>query len=156
MKAKVQIYMWQVVCIIAVSVFTLTGAAEAQERPITYYVQLVRGTDSDQPPQSGSRLVGAKLAEKFHSVFKWKHYWEINQRKVEVNPGRSARVDLANGRAVEIDLRAGNQRTVAAFENGKLLDRTVGPMGGGMTFIGGNRDQKSAWFLVVRRDKPGA
>jgi hypothetical protein len=156
MKAKVQIYMWPVVCILAVSVFTLTGAAQAQERPITYYVQLVRGTDSDQPPQTGSKLVGAKLAEKFHSVFKWKHYWETNQRKVEVNPGRSARVDLANGRAVKIDLRAGNQRTVAAFENGKLVDRIVSPMSEAMTLIGGSRDQKSVWFIVVRRDKPGA
>jgi hypothetical protein len=147
--------MWRVVRIIAVSVFALAGVAESQERPITYYVQLVRGTDSDQPPQAGSKLVGAKLVEKFHSVFKWKHYWEINQRKVELEPGRTVRVDLGHRREVEIDLRARDQRTVAAFENGKLVDRTIGPTGETMTLIGGNRDQKSVWFIVVRRDKPG-
>jgi hypothetical protein len=29
------------------------------------------------------------------------------------------------------------------------------PAGDAMTLIGGDRDQKSAWFIVVRRDKPG-
>ena len=28
------------------------------------------------------------------------------------------------------------------------------PQGEGMTIIGGSREDKSVWFIVVRRDKP--
>jgi hypothetical protein len=62
---------------------------------------------------------------------------------------------LSNGREVEIDLSRRGKRTVTAFQSGRLLDRTIMPAGDAMTLIGGDRDQKSAWFIVVRRDKPG-
>jgi hypothetical protein len=35
------------------------------------------------------------------------------------------------------------------------VDRTINAAGEAMTIIGGNRDGKSVWFIVVRRDKPG-
>jgi hypothetical protein len=61
---------------------------------------------------------------------------------------------LGSGREVEIDLRNAKERRVAAFQNGQLVDRTISPPGEAMTIIGGNRDGKSVWFIVVRRDKP--
>ncbi len=147
--------MWRFVSSLAVFAFALTGVARAQEHATTYYVQLVRGTDSEQPPQAGSRRVGAKLTGTFCGALKWKGYWEICQREAQVAPGRTAKVRLSNGREVEIDLTQQGKRAVTAFQNGKLLDRTIAPMGEAMTLIGGDRDRKSAWFIVVRRDKPG-
>jgi hypothetical protein len=147
--------MSRILIMIAVSAFVVVAVARAGDGAITYYVQLIRGTDSEQPPQQGSKHVGAKLARQFNRAFKLKNYWEINQRTAEVKRGRSARLLLSNGREVEIDLRAQNKRTVAAFQNGILVDRTVVPVGEAMTLIGGNRDQQSVWFIVVRRDKPG-
>ena len=70
-------------------------------------------------------------------------------------PGQTARVRLGNGREAEIDLRNPQERRVAAFQNGQLVDRTISPPGEAMTIIGGNRDGKSVWFIVVRRGKPG-
>jgi hypothetical protein len=87
-------------------------------------------------------------------VLKWKNYWEICQRKAEVIPDRATMVWLSNGREVEIDLRRRGKRTVTAFQNGRLVDRTIVPVREAMTLIGGDRDQKSAWFILVRRDKP--
>ncbi len=147
--------MLRTLSVLAVSALVLAGVARAGDGAITYYVQLIRGTDSEQPPQQGSQHVGAKLATQFNRVLKLNNYWEINQRKAEVKRGRSARLLLSDGREVEIDLRAQNKRTVAAFQNGTLVDRTVVPVGEAMTLIGANRDQQSVWFIVVRRDKPG-
>jgi hypothetical protein len=130
-------------------------AAKAEGGPVTYYVQLVRGSDSDQAPQAMSNQVGNKLAKRFHGVFKWKYYWEICQRQVEVLPGRILKVPLCNGRDVEIDLTKQEKRAVTAYQDHKLVDQTIQPVGEAMTLIGGDRDQKSAWFIVVRRDKPG-
>jgi hypothetical protein len=64
------------------------------------------------------------------------------------------RVCLSKEREVEIDLSNRKCRKVTAFENGKVVQRISRPLGEGMTLIGGERDQESAWFIVVRRDKP--
>jgi hypothetical protein len=135
----------------AVMAGAMAGVANGQ---VTYYVQLIRGTDAAEPPLAGSKRVGACLAGVFRGPLKWNNYWEICQRKVEVAPGRSARVSLINAREVEIDLTKPGQRTVTAFQNGNSVDRTTVPASGAMTLIGGERDQKSIWFIVVRRDKP--
>jgi hypothetical protein len=147
--------MWRFASKLVVVAFAVAGGAGAQERAVTYYIQLIRSSDSEQPPQAESRRVGTKLAGTFCGVLKWKDYWEICQRKAEVIPGRATMVWLSNGREVEIDLSRRGKRTVTAFQNGRLVDRTIVPAGEAMTLIGGDRDQKSAWFIVVRRDKPG-
>ena len=64
--------MWRFANMLAVAAFAVTGVVRAQERAVTYYVQLIRSSDSEQPPQAGSRRVGAKLAETFSGVWKWK------------------------------------------------------------------------------------
>ncbi len=88
-------------------------------------------------------------------MFRCRNYWEINQEKVEVLPSKSARVRLNNGRDVEIDLSHAGKRKVSTFHKGRLIDQTIEPVGENMTLIGGDRDQTSHWFIVVRRDKPG-
>jgi len=125
------------------------------DKPLTYYVQLIRCSDQNQPPEPGSKRVGPKLAEKFQCVLRCKSYWEISQAKVEVLPNRTIRTHLSNGRDVEIDLTQPGKRRVATFHKGRLIDRTVEPLSENMTLIGGDRDQTSHWFIVVRRDKPG-
>jgi hypothetical protein len=65
------------------------------------------------------------------------------------------RARLGNGREVEIDLTHPGKRRVSTYHNGRLIDRTVEPLGESMTLIGGDRDPTSHWFIVVRRDKPG-
>jgi len=61
---------------------------------------------------------------------------------------------MSKEREVEIDLSNRNRRKVTAFENGKVIQRAMRPSGEGMTVIGGERDATSAWFIVVRRDRP--
>lgn len=132
----------------------LGAAAVSGQKPLVYYVQLIRCFDQDQSPEPGTRRVGPKLAEKFQCVFRCKSYWEINQQKIELVPQHIARARLGNGREVEIDLTQAGKRRVSTFHKGRLIDRTIEPLGESMTLIGGDRDQTSHWFIVVRRDKP--
>jgi hypothetical protein len=143
------------VVILVVWACALAGAANAGQGATTFYVQLIRGTEGDQPPVPGCKQAGPRLAGTFRPVFRWKGYWEMNRRQVVVVPGQAARVRLGNGREAEIDLRNPKERRVTAFQNGQFVDQTVSPAGEAMTIIGGNRDGKSIWFIVVRRDKPG-
>ena len=115
---------------------------------------LVRGNNEDAPPEPGSRPVGIKVARHLRSALNWKSYWELDRRQVAVCSGKTTRVCLSKNREVEIDLSNCNRRKVTAFENGKVVQRILRPVGEGMTLIGGERDVASAWFIVVRRDRP--
>jgi len=143
------------VVILVMLACALASEASAAQGATTFYVQLIHGTDTAQPPLPGCKCVGPRLAGTFRPVFKCKGYWEMSRQQVALVPGRAARVQLGNGREVEIDLRNPKERRVAAFQNGQLVDRTINAAGEAMTIIGGNRDGKSVWFIVVRRDKPG-
>lgn len=132
----------------------LNGTPPAEHQSNTFYVQLVRGNNEDAPPQPGSRPVGIKVARHLRAALNWKNYWEVNRRRVAVYSGNATRVGLSKEREVEIDLSNCNRRKVTAFENGKVIQRTMRPFGEGMTVIGGERDAASAWFIVVRRDQP--
>jgi len=114
----------------------------------------VRGNNDDAPPEPGSRPVGIKVARHLRSALNWKNYWEINRRQVAVCSGKATRVCLSKEREVEIDLSNRNRRKVTAFENGKVVHRILRPAGEGMTLIGGERNAASAWFIVVRGDRP--
>jgi len=140
--------------ILMAAALALASEARADEGAATFYVQLIRGTDTDQAPVPGAKSVGPKLAGTFRPVFKCKGFWEIKREQVAVSPGKVKRVELGNGRAVEIDLSSPKERKVTAYHSGKVGDRTVVPAGDGMTIIGGSREDKSVWFIVVRRDKP--
>jgi hypothetical protein len=136
------------------ALFFLNGTPPAEHQSNTFYVQLIRATNQDDPPQPDSRPVGIKVARHLHAALNWRNYWEIKRQQVAVCSGNTAHVCLSNERAVEIDLTNRNRRRVTAFENGKVVQRTLRPAGEGMTVIGGERDPASAWFIVVRRDEP--
>ena len=120
----------------------------------TYYVQLVRGSKDTQPPEPGCTAVGPKVAAQLRPVFAWTNYWEIARHEVTVSSGEKTRVRLNPHREVEIDLTTKGQRAVVAFSNGEVVSRITRPIGERMTIIGGDRDKETAWFIIVRRDKP--
>lgn len=140
--------------ILTLVAFALARESKAEPKATTFYIQLIRGTDTEQPPIPGCKCVGRKLVGTFRPVFKCKKYWEIKRQRVVLSPGQVSRVRLGNGREAEIDVRNPRERRVAAFQDGKLVDQTTVPKGEGMTIIGGSRDDKSVWFIVVRRDQP--
>ena len=131
--------------ILVMAAWGLAGQAGAGQGATTFYVQLVRGTETTLPPTPGSRQIGPKLAATFRPVFRWNSYWEMSRQQVALAPGKIARVRLGNGREAEIDLRQPQERRVTAFYKGQVVERTTSPTGEAMTVIGGNRDAKSAW-----------
>lgn len=131
-----------------------TTSVRADEEKITYYVQLVRGSNDLEAPETGAHRIGPTLSKRFHSVFKWDNYWEIKRQKVDLALGQKSKIRLNKDREVEIDLKDAAHRTVVAFQSGKPVSRMIHPIGAGMTIIGGDRDEKSVWFIVVRRDPP--
>lgn len=119
-----------------------------------HYVQLIRGDDEDKPPGPDAKVVGTRLSTRLRPLFRWKSYWEIQHQRVDVSPGGKTKVKLNREREVEIDLTEPGKRKVTVSQSGKELARSIRKAGEAMTIIGGERDARSVWFVVVRVDKP--
>ena len=142
------------ICLFAVFGLGTIVALTMAEGKRTYYVQLVQGTEADQPPVTGTKAIGPRLSKSLHSSFRWKHYWEINRSEVTMDAGSTLKMVLSGERGVEIDLSLPKRRRVTALSNGMALCSTSQPTSTAMTIISADRNTNSAWFLAVRRDKP--
>jgi len=127
----------------------------AAEESVTYYIQAIRGTDSDQPPTPEAKAIGPKLSGKLVPVFRFKSYWEVKRLKVNLIQGKSERVKLPDGLEVEIDRAKEDKREVRLYRDGKLTRKLTQPANKTMTIIGGMSGSDNSWFVVVRRDQPG-
>src|SRR5205823_1184137 len=97
--------------LVCVASFALSATAQQLE----LYVQLVRGTDSPRPRDPNAQEIGPLVAQKLRPVFKWRYYFVNQQQKIALQIGRVSRVDLRNGRAVEIHWLSDDRVEVSLF-----------------------------------------
>ena len=132
----------------------LLAALATEEPPTTFWVQLVRGSDEDKPPKADAKPIGPKLSQRLRPVFRWKKYWQMNRAEVKVAPGKTAKVRLSDAHEVEIDLKTQGKRIIRFYGDGKLVSALTHPVGESLDIQGGDSKTDSAWFIVVRRDRP--
>jgi hypothetical protein len=138
-----------VLTLLAGAHFAVSAPAEA----VTFYVQLVQGTDGDTPPAAGATLVGDTLGHRLQ-MFRWKNYWEVKRQKVELTAGARTRRHLTRQRDVEIALTTPTNMTVCIYMDGMLTRKRAQPVNTAFYIAGGDNAEAQSWFIVVRRDKP--
>jgi hypothetical protein len=129
------------------------AALSAEKDEATFYLQLIRGTEGDQPPVADARLAGADLSRRLQ-MFKWKNYWEIKRRTVLLGEGEKTRQRMTAEREIEIVRDTPHTLTVSIYANGKLSRRRTQPLETPFYIAGGDKDAEQCWFIVLRRDKP--
>ncbi|MCI0745037.1 MAG: hypothetical protein L0Y58_06500 [Verrucomicrobia subdivision 3 bacterium] len=141
-------------------IFTLvalacSSTARAKEESVALFVQAIVGTNRDQEP-AGERWkkVGPKLRHDLSPVFKWKHYWEVSCRKVELKPGKLFRIQLTKERDLEVQIFADGRLELRMFRGGKPVRTMKDIVAHRRVIMGGDSNTDEAWFVVVRRDKP--
>jgi hypothetical protein len=120
----------------------------------TLYVQVIWGTDQDKPAGSNYREIGPKLSAKLSPVFRWKHYWETERKKVQVDPARVTKVPLAHQRSIEIERLKSGDTEVRLFRRSGLVTKNRQPAKGRMVILGGEDSSRDSFFVVVRSDEP--
>jgi hypothetical protein len=118
------------------------------------YVQVIRGTDQDKPSGKNYREIGPKLSAKLSPVFKWKHYWETDLKKVDFDPSKIAKVSLSGQRSLEIEKLKSGELEVRLFRRSGLVTKTRQAKSGRMAILGGEESNKESFFVVVRPDEP--
>jgi hypothetical protein len=125
----------------------------AEKTGVTFYLQLIRGTDADKPPGAAAKPAGPELSRRLQ-MFRWKNYWEINRRTVVLDTDGKSRQRMSDQQEVEIALTAPREMTVCIYADGKLTRRRKQSVDTPFYIAGGNSDATQSWFIVVRRDKP--
>ena len=123
-------------------------AGDGSER--VYQVQLVRGTNSDQPENPKWKSVSPKLAKRLSPVFRWKNYWEVDQQTVKVAHNKPARTVFSNDRSLEIQLVSPDISEIRLYRKGELVRKTRQSAQAKFSIMGGDREQGQCWFVVVR------
>jgi hypothetical protein len=121
----------------------------------TMYVQFIWATDQPRPAGKKYREVGAKLGKKLSPVFRWKHYWEIEQRQIRLHREKTTQVELPKQRRLEIDFAKSGEMEIRLFRRSGLVTKTRQGTNGKMAILGGEEDSKNYFFVVVRPDQPG-
>jgi hypothetical protein len=133
-------------CLILLALPLLAVGAEKTAR--TFDLQLIRGTDGDQPPAAEAKLAGPELSRRLQ-MFKWKNYWEINRRTVLLGTGGKTRQRMTADREIEIILDTPKEMTVSIYTNGKLTRRRTQSLDIPYYIAGGDRDATQSWFIVL-------
>jgi hypothetical protein len=137
------------VCVLTASAY----AADTTART-TYYVQVIWGTDQPKPSGTDYREIGPKLGAKLSPVFRWKHYWETERRKVQLEPAKVTRLPLAQQRSVEIERLKSGDIEVRLYRRSGLVTKTRQSCNDRMAILGGEDSQRDSFFVVVRPDEP--
>lgn len=127
------------------------GSAAAGEK---LYIQSVIANNDSESPAKGARPIGPRLAEKLSPVFRWKYYWELELREIAI-PKELQKLKLPSGLWVEVGPIVKGEIEIRLYR-GKDLVRKVRYriQEDEMIIIGGDGEKRSAWFVVVRREKP--
>src|SRR5271170_2640169 len=121
---------------------------------VTFYVQFIRGSDGDSPPEPQARLIGPKLDRRLHDVFKWKNYWEIKREVVTLQTGATVRKRMTARREIELAWPGPRDMTISIYTDGKLTRKREQSIDTAFYIAGGDSADTQCWFMIVRRDSP--
>lgn len=123
---------------------------------MTYYIQLIRGSDQDAPPDPQAHAIGTRLDHKLHDIFKWKNYWEVKRETVTLTSGSKVRKAMSAQREVEIDWTHPRNMTISLYTDGKLTRKRQQSVETKFYIAGGDKEGADCWFIIIRKDNPDA
>jgi hypothetical protein len=115
-----------------------------------YHVQLIWGTDSERPKDKPLKDVDAKLLEKLKAVFKWKNYYEVDQKHLLLPKQSSQKLKLSEKCEIEVQDLSNSRIEIRLFGEGKLVVKKAQTVVAQEPIVlGGGGKDETAWFVVV-------
>lgn len=152
MTARVR---FSAVLLLAASLGLFWNAA-AGEKGQSFQATLVWGTNDPQPANSNLKPVPPVVARKLSKLpFKWKYYYAVECKEFSMEKGDHRNVRMSP--ECEIDVKAIDDQTVELALRGK--GKPVGKVrqklcGDHLLVTGGDAENFTAWFVVLRRLDP--
>ena len=128
-----------------------SGHIAAQADPVTVQARLVLGTSKEQKDQME---VSAGIKRKLAQVFKWKHYYELNSKQMNIADTATKSAKLSRAAQVKVTNMKNGRLSVSLFSKGKMLvQKTQSLKPGSHMVLAGNSASDSAWFIVLTKSK---
>lgn len=142
--------------LLACSWMITVGNAEASDQVLALQATLVWGTNDGKPADAKLKPVDAEVALKLGKLpFKWSHYYAVESKEFLLAPGEKTEVTMSE--ECEILVKALDAETVelSLRGKGKLVGKVTQKLSNKeMLVTGGNAENLTSWFVVLRRVKP--
>jgi hypothetical protein len=135
--------------------FSVPLMAGPENASVTFWVQLVNANQAASVQPANWKPIGPELNKRLADVFRWREYYEVARQEVQVEPGKIAKAKLASEREVAISFKSPTELEVRLYRDGQLIRKAQRNLHQKLTIMGGDGNEREAWFVVVRRDKPG-
>jgi len=136
---------------VAALLLAASAHVAAQADSISVQARLVLGTSKEQKDQmEASAAIKRKLAR----VFKWKHYYELNSKQMNIADTATKSAKLSRAAQIKVTNRKNGRVAVTLFSKGKMLvQKTQNLKPGSHMVLAGNTESDSAWFIVLSKSK---
>ena len=141
----------QYTVLVAALLFVSGGYVTAQADPIIVQARLVLGTSKEQKDQME---VSAAIKSKLARVFKWKHYYELNSKRMNIADAATKSAKLSRAASIKVNNKKNGKVAVSLFSKGKMLvQKTQNLKPGSHMVLAGSTASDSAWFIVLSKSK---
>ena len=129
-------------------------AAAGDSEHHKYTAVLIWGTDGQKPDEQNFKEVPKELAKKFH-LFKWKNYFEVTRKDVDLKVGESKNVELSEKCEVKLHLTQKQELEIELFGEKKSVYKGTQsmPLKDELILGGDIAKNSTAWFVVLKPRK---
>lgn len=126
---------------------TLALATPVSAANLKMEAKLVWGSNE---PSTKHKPVDGPTAEKLQACFKWKYYYTINNVVADIPSREERKLKMSDKCTVKIRELEGPKIEVTLIGNGTPVSKAVKQIAKGeLITIGGDAENKSAWFICL-------
>lgn len=146
------------VCLIFVAgLLFSTDTAWAASGDADFEALLIWGTN-DTKTDSKLKPADPKLGEKLrHSPFKWDHYYEMHREVFKLRLNEEKTLSMSRNCVISVTNLKDDQVKFQLFGKGVLANTVTQSLPKGQLLVtGGDAENSTAWFVVLRQVEPSA
>jgi hypothetical protein len=115
-------------------------------------IQLVWGTDSANSPDPKQKPVDNALADRLGKSLKWKHYFEINRKRVDLAGSQPLTVKMSEHCTLTLRSLGGDRVEVKLQGEGKPVSTHTETLKDDWPLIlSGDAKNNTAWLVVIQK-----
>lgn len=139
--------------IAAVFLLLALTSAHALAGDMKLEAQLIWGTNDEKSPDPNHKAVGPEVERKLKKLpFKWKNYFEVTRKEFVVSKNGSDAVVLSKDCEIKVRNTTDDVLEVTIFGKGKSVGKITQALPKGELLVtGGNAENVTAWFVVLRQ-----
>jgi hypothetical protein len=137
---------------VALALLLPVATVRAETGDMAIEAQLIWGTN-DTKPDAKLKPADPKLASKLKgSPFKWDHYFEMHRETFKLRLNEEKTLTMSRNCVISVTNLKDEQVKFQLFGKGKLANTvTQGLPKGQMLVTGGDAENSTAWFVVLRQ-----